>query len=254
MVWRRMAAAVLLVIFLGSTAVILFAKREYRLSEERNNRLSEQYTDREEAAGTQEEALLSAPIRVDFPSLYAENPDTAGWIYCEGTPIDYVVMQAADNDYYLRRSYDGTHSTAGTIFIDAENRAGFADCNTIVYGHNMRNGSMFAVLSEWASQEFYEEHPVLWLLTPKQDYQIRLLAGCTTSAYSDIYTIYQEPGEAFDNYVKELLSLSDFQSDAEAEEGGHYVLLSTCSYAFDNARYVLLGLLVPAEGAGGEGA
>lgn len=253
---RRVLTVVFLLISVGSLGVVLYTKQQYRVSEDLYSRASVQYTSRTEE-GTAETAeapgedpdTVSPPIQVDFDALLAENEDIVGWIYCEGTPIDYLVVQGTDNDYYLRRSYDGVHSMAGTIFIDANNQPGFADCNTIIYGHNMKNGSMFAVLSRWAEQEFYEEHPVIWFLTPRRNYQIVLLGGCTTSAYSDVYTIYPQSCEEFDCYVQDIMAASDFRSEAETEEGAHYAVLSTCSYVFDNARYILLGKLVPADSA-----
>lgn len=248
---RWIATGVLLLVFLGSTGVILYTRHQYRVSEELYSRASNRYTVRMEELKTQDGDAL-APVVVDFDLLRAENEDIVGWIYCEGTPLDYLVVQGPDNDYYLRRSYDGVHSTAGTIFIDASNRPDFADCNTIIYGHNMKNGSMFAVLSDWAEQEFYEEHPVIWILTPEQDYQMVLKSGYTVSAHSDTYTIYPEACEEFDSYLADAMERSDFEPVQGDKGEGHYVLLSTCSYVFDDARYVLLGELVPADSAGGK--
>ena len=111
---------------------------------------------------------------------------------------------------------------------------------------------MFASLSMWAEQEFYEEHPVIWLLTPEQDYRIVLQSGCTTSAHADLYTIYPDPCEEYDRYVEKVLAGSDFQPAFQPEGTGRYVLLSTCAYVFDDARYVLFGELVPADSAGGK--
>ena len=248
---RRIIMAALLVVFLGSTAVILYVQRQYRISEELYSQASGQYT-----VSVQEEPdadqQTSAPIQVDFDALRAENADVVGWIYCEGTPIDYPVVQCADNDYYLHRSYDGSYSASGAIFTDANNRAGFVDCNTIIYGHHMKNGSMFACLSEWEEQEFYEEHPVIWFLTPERDYQIVLKSGYTVSAHSDTYTIYPEACEEFDDYLADAQERSNFEPVQGPEGEGHYALLSTCSYVFDDARYVLLGELVPADSAGGK--
>lgn len=253
---RRFLMAALLLIFLGSTAVILYVKEGYRASEALYSQASEQYTASRTAEPKEEEERaeslpVSAPIEVDFDALRMENADIVGWIYCEDTPVNYPVLQGSDNDYYLKNSYDGSRSASGAIFIDANNQAGFADCNTIVYGHNMKNGSMFASLFDWADQEFYEKHPIIWLLTPEQDYQIVLMSGCMTSAHSQFYTICQEPCEEFEQYLKDIQAASDFQPVFQPEGTGNYVLLSTCAYVFDNARYVLFGKLVPAKTAGG---
>ncbi len=247
---RRIMMAALLAVFLVSTAVILYVKHNYRVSEALYSQAAEQYTSQAPEEDPDPDSQ-SAPIQVDFDALTAENEDIVGWIYCEGTPIAYPVVRGADNDYYLHRSYDGAYSASGSIFADANNREGFADCNTIIYGHHMKDGSMFASLSDWGEQEFYEAHPVIWLLTPGQDYRIELMSGFMTSAHADVYTIYQEPGEEFEHYVEAVLAESDFQPVLHSEGTGRYVLLSTCAYVFDDARYVLFGELVPADSTGG---
>ena len=115
----------------------------------------------------------------------------------------------------------------------------------------MKNGSMFAGLDKWADQEYYEEHPVMWLLTPEQDFKVLLFSGYTTSATSDTYTIFTGPAEEIDDYLRKSVSQSDFQANVVLYREARYVLLSTCAYVFDNARYVLHGVLVPVDSAGG---
>ena len=193
-----------------------------------------------------------APITVDFEALRAVNADVAGWIYCEGTAINYPLLQGPDNDYYLHRSYDGSRNAAGSIFVEELNRPVFADANTILYGHNMRDGSMFAALQNWADQSFYEAHPVLWLLTPERDYRVELLAGYTTSADSETYSIFAEPGPELDAYLTAALGRSDFRAAVSPAPGARWVLLSTCTYLFESARYVLHGMLCPADSAAGK--
>ncbi len=193
------------------------------------------------------------PIAVDFHRLQEMNGDVAGWIYCEGTLINYPVMKGADNDFYLRHSYDGANSRSGSIFVEAANRPGFADANTILYGHHMKNGSMFASLEKWADQGFYEEHPVMWLLTPNQDYKVILVSGYTTAANSEAYTIFTDSGKELEEYLEKCIGKSDFEADIsdriQGEDMGNiadkYIMLSTCSYVFEDARYVIHGFLVP---------
>ena len=165
------------------------------------------------------------------------------------------MLQGTDNDYYLHHTYDGKSSISGSIFADANNRPDFADSNTVIYGHHMKNKSMFATISNWAEQDYYEEHPVMWLLTPRQDYKIVLFSEYTTSAYSDTYVMYPEACPEMDEYLKRAAQSSNFQSDiqtnGELTGDAHYVLLSTCAYVFDNARDVLHGKLVPVNSIGG---
>ncbi len=192
-----------------------------------------------------------APFSVDFDALREVNPDVTGWIYCEDTTINYPVLQGATNDTYLRHLYDGSYCYGGSIFVEAQNSKDFADYNTIIYGHNMRDDSMFGTLERWADQKFYEAHPVIWLLTPERDYRIEILSAYTTSAYSDTYQIFAAPGAALDAYLEQVLSQSEIAPRDAPETGSRYVLLSTCAYVFDNARFVIHGKLVPVDSAAG---
>ncbi len=258
---RRFVVVVLLGIFLYSVTTIAIIMYQYKVSDELYESTASQFTVTHasaegEGTGTEGEAPAQdtaeiAPISVDFAGLQAVNGDVCGWIYCEDTPINYPVVHGEDNDFYLMHNYDGTDSASGSIFMEADNRPGFADSNTIIYGHHMKNGSMFATLDKWAEQEYYEGHSVMWLLTPEQDYKIVLFSGYTTSANSDTYMIFDGACGELDDYLAKCKGQSDFDAEVELEGDARYVLLSTCAYVFDNARYVLHGKLVPADSAGG---
>lgn len=265
---RRIAMILLLAAFLVSAGTVTYVKRQYRESAQRYELASQRYTlpaaplsagspsntAEQPPEGTAENdlPLEYAPIAVDFDALRAVNPDIVGWIYCEDSVINYPVLQAADNDYYLHRSYDRSNQFSGSIFVDAANRPGFVDCNTILYGHHMNDGSMFASLDLWADQSYYEAHPVLWLLTPEQDYKLVLFSGYTTSAFSDIYTVRPEPDAGWQEYLEDLVRQSDFQADVDLSGCERTVMLSTCAYVFDFARHVLHAALIPVEHAGSD--
>lgn len=189
------------------------------------------------------EAAKAEIIDIDFAALLAENKDIVGWIYCEGTPINYPVVQANDNNYYLRRLLDGTYNIAGTIFMDYRNSADLTDLNTIIYGHNMRNGTMFGSLANYLQQDYYEEHPVIYYLTPRQSYEIQLAAGFVTEAWSNIYSIPQTRAEQ-NELLQEIASKSRFKAKICLEEGDKIVTLSTCAHDFDGARYVVIGKVI----------
>ncbi len=114
----------------------------------------------------------------------------------------------------------------------------------------MKNGSMFADLDRWAEQSFYDGHPVMWLITPETVYKVLLFSSYTTSAGSDAYQIFTDPGPALDEYVKTAAARSDFKSDA-SYNGERCVMLSTCAYDYNDARRVLHGLLIPQQDASG---
>lgn len=195
------------------------------------------------SAGAQEDAFC--PIKVDFDALLAENKDIVGWLYCEDTNINYPVVQGEDNDYYLHHAYDRKESRAGALFVDAENRPQFADSNTIIYGHHMKNGSMFAHLADFADQEYFDAHSVMWLLTPEQTYKVELLGGYLTTAGSESYTIFTGECEELNDYLERALAASDVQAETQTPSEGRYIMFSTCEYDFEDARYVLHGRLVP---------
>ena len=193
-----------------------------------------------------------APISVDFAAIRAVNEDVLGWIYCPDTAINYPVLQGTDNDQYLHHTYDGSYAYSGSIFVEATNSRDLLDSNTIIYGHHMRNGSMFGGLDQWEEQDYYEEHPIIWLLTPEQDYKIEILSAYTTSGYSvETYTIFRGPCLELDEYLETNMAKSVIDTGVQPEEGARYVLLSTCSRDFEDARFVIHGKLVPVESAGG---
>jgi len=221
-----------------------------------NNKLNEQLIDEavvmvtpdpgSESEITEEPIKMQeqAPIEVDFSRLWSENEDIIGWLYCEDTPINLPIVQAEDNDRYLRRLIDGSWNMAGTLFADYRNSSEFSDWNTVVYGHNMKNDSMFGTLPNYKSQEYYDVHPIMWLLTPTGDYKIELVAGYVTPTTSDVYSFGQSE-EAVFSTVQQIMEKSTFTTDAELTQEDRFLTLSTCSYEYNNARYVLIGRLIP---------
>lgn len=179
-----------------------------------------------------------APIQVDFDALLQKNKDVVGWLYLPDSPVNYPVVQAEDNNKYLRRDLNGKRLSAGTLFVDYRNGPTETDRNYIIYGHNMKNGSMFHCLANYKKQSFYETHPVFYYLTPEGNYKIELFAGTTIASDHDIYI--PSPNTAA---FADIIAKSTFQSDVLLAEGDCVVTLSTCSYEYDEARYVVLGKL-----------
>lgn len=182
------------------------------------------------------------PIQIDFDLLCRENADVVGWLYCEGTVINYpVVQRPGDNTYYLHRGLNGRYLVSGTIFVDGRCGGIAAGWNHIIYGHNMDNGTIFGSLVKYKDQSYYEEHPVLWYLTPEGNWRIDLFAGLVTDVKSDVYT----PAVSSDSLTK-FRESSTFVSPVPVSASDAVITLSTCSYEFNNARYVVMGKLTPA--------
>lgn len=183
------------------------------------------------------------PINIDFDGLLKENKDVVGWIYSENTVINYPVVQASDNKKYLRRGLDGKNLISGTTFADSRNRTVGIDKNYIIYGHNMNNKTMFGTLPKYKKQSYYDEHPVLYYLTPTENYRIELFAGLVVNSKDMIYQTTPS-NEEFDKYLEGLVKKSTFKSNVEVTSQDKIITLSTCSYEFNNARYIVIGKLV----------
>lgn len=182
-------------------------------------------------------------LDIDFAALKEEVPDLAGWLYCPDTEISYPVVQGQDNSYYLDHLPDGSGNRNGSLFMDCGNREGFADENTLVYGHHMASGKMFACLVSYADQAYYEAHPVIYFITEETDYRLELFSGYTAAVASEAYTLRFSTEGEFAGWLERAQRRSDFVPKVQAGAGDHVVTLSTCAYSFQDARYVVHGRL-----------
>lgn len=189
----------------------------------------------------------SSPRVVDFEALQAVCPDVRGWIYCADTVIDLPVVQGKDNAYYLHRLMDGSGNANGTLFIDYRCMGDFSGRNTVIYGHNMQNGAMFASIVNYRQQDYYDAHPVMYLNTPDGDYRLEVFSGFVTKEDSRVYTFYFTNNESYAAWLQEMAGYSEFSCDVSVGPEDRVVTLSTCCYDFNNARYVVLAKLVPLQ-------
>ena len=189
-----------------------------------------------------------APVRVNFEALLETNNHVVGWLYCEGTPINYPVVQYKNNDYYLHRDINRKYLSSGTLFVDFRCGPLGTEQNHIIYGHNMRNSTtMFGSLMNYKKQAYYDEHPVIYYLTPNGDYRIDLFAGYVTGADADVYFPSFGTADDFDAVLRYAIKRSTFKTDVTVTGEDHVVMLSTCSTESNSARYVAFGKLVPLD-------
>ena len=180
---------------------------------------------------------------MDFKALQAKYPDVVGWLYCANTGLNYPIVQTAEEggEYYLYRDIDGSSNKNGTVFLDWQCSSNFTSQNNLVYGHNMKTGRMFAPIVKYRDQSFYDAHPYMYLYTPNQLYKVNLFAGMVTPHDSTVYSY-----SLSSDYIKECIANSTFKSNVGTPTG-NILTLSTCAYDFDNARYVVMGELVPID-------
>ncbi len=265
---RKIPLLILALLFLAMTGYavsqLLLQRQEYQAGEDSYDALA-QYVHLPETAPTQpsstqpdssEAAQQTEQTEpedgtvwpsVDFEALQAVNPDVCAWIYLEGTNINYPVVQGADNSEYLHKMVDGSYNSAGSIFMDYRNAPDFTDPHTILYGHHMKNETMFCQITYYHHQDFYEAHPTALLLTPQGNYKLELFSGYVAHLNGQSWKLQFGTDEEYAAWLEDALARSTFQSAVTPTPQDRVVTLSTCSYEYDDARYVLLGILVPQE-------
>ena len=187
---------------------------------------------------------LSAEVRQSLidsaQSLNSAYPDALGWLYIPDTVISYPVMQSRDNDYYLSHAYDGTYLKAGSVYLDCRCEGRFQNPINIVYAHNMKNGSMFAQITRFKNESFFESHKYGWLATPEAVYRIDFFSLAVADWHDDLYK-----GDTFiSEWIPHIYDKSAVSREMTYTADDRFVSFSTCSYEFENARNILTGKLV----------
>lgn len=178
-----------------------------------------------------------ASLQVDFEGLQRMYPDIVAWIWQEGSLINYPVLYSGSNDTYLRRLPDGSRAVAGSLFLEEDNRADFSDSHSIIYGHNMKNGSMFGSLKKYRDQDYREKHRYFWLITPDSCAQYEVFAWEEVPGDSFVYTLFDEPGDAFGAFIEKLKKESEGDAGVTVADTDRILTLSTCTGK--NGRFVV---------------
>lgn len=180
---------------------------------------------------------------IDFDALLSINPDYVGWIHIPDTGISYPVVQGSDNSHYLKHLFNGEWNSSGSIFLDCRVDASLSDRHSIIYGHHMKNGTMFSGLTKYKEQQYYEEHPTGLFITPECTYRIDFFAGYVADVDEDAWKVGFQSDEEYEAWIEETKRKSWIESPLSPAVTDRVLTLSTCSYEFDNARFVLLGIL-----------
>ncbi len=182
---------------------------------------------------------------IDFAALQKTNRDVAAWLVADGAMIDYPVVKGANNSYYLNRLYNKEQNRSGSLFIDSGCNRNFSGRNTVIYGHHMGNGSMFAGLLEYKNQSYYDAHPTMQLYTPSKNYTVELFAAFTAGdEYDGVARLKFSGNSDFMSYLNACVRKSDIATGVEAGSGDKIITLVTCSYDYDDTRYLVMGRLV----------
>ena len=193
---------------------------------------------------------------IDFPSLQARYPDLYAWIHIDGTVIDYPVMQsAADNTHYLNYTIDGTQGYPGSIYTENYNTKDFTDYETVIYGHNMRNGSMFACLHNYMDMDYMQQHPTVAVYLPDKTLNYEIFAALTYDDRNIMlnFDFTKNTGRAaFLASLQTARTMSTpWRDDVSVNEDSHLLTLSTCIGNSPNQRRIVVAVLTNPEALGG---
>ena len=187
-----------------------------------------------------------APRR-DYAAIKALNQDFAAWLTIEDTPIDYPVMATPeDMQYYIHRDFYGKDSVSGTLFLGDDFST--ESMSMIIYGHNMKNGTMFGELDRYARDSYWREHPVIRLSTVDEDREYEIFAAFQTRLLyegEEGFAYYAYTGdlsqEEYEEFVEQAKAMTPYDTGITPEYGEQLVMLSTCSYHTENGRFVVVG-------------
>lgn len=197
---------------------------------------------------TQQETASEPEKQASYRNLYLENADMVGWIQIEGTSIDYPVMQTpADPNYYLKHDFEKHYTDYGCPFMQADCDALAPSDNLIIYGHNMKDGSLFADLAKYGSKDFWQTHKTVWFDTELGSYAYEIFAVIHTTVQADAADAFPfylfvnaTAPEDFADYVSACKARALYDTGIFAEYGDKLLTLSTCDNITDNGRLLVI--------------
>ena len=189
------------------------------------------------------------PFDVDWDYLSSINSDIIGWLYCPDTVINYPVVQSPDHDYYLYHGFNGSSNTSGTLFADRDSVAGVTQSNLIIYGHNMKDESMFGTLKGYVNKSYYEKHPVFYYLTPTQSYRVELLCAHVVDATNENFPTYFSSSESQQSYLNKICSDAYWVNYDAVSTDYQLITFSTCtsSAGQNDPRLLVHGIMIPIQ-------
>lgn len=175
---------------------------------------------------------------IDFSALQSINSEVVGWIDFPGLTVSYPVVQGEDNQVYLKRTFSGERNAAGAIFMDNRNCKDMTDQNTVIYGHNMKNGSMFGMLKRYQDKTFYQEHPYFYYYTQDEIYRCDIVGIYSVRADISEYPVTFKSDEEYAGYQKKVLERSQIKTPTGVTPADQLITLSTCNNN-ESTRFVV---------------
>lgn len=186
---------------------------------------------------------------IDFEELWKTNEEIYAWIQIPGTDIDYPIAQRADDDaYYLNHTIEGTEGLPGSIYTEAINSKDFTDFNTVIYGHNMKNGSMFAGLHKYEDEEFFKENPYVYIYLPDKTLKYQIFAAVVFDDRHIMYNFNYNTTEGRQRFLDEIMGVrtmeSRFDEAVEVGTDSNIITLATCIGSQPDNRWLVEAVLI----------
>lgn len=191
---------------------------------------------------TKEKDWWSKAVHIAFEDLKQKNPDVIAWIRfddLEAVNINYPVLYAEDNSYYLKKDLNREYSEAGCIFLEELNKPDFSDYYAILYGHNMRDGTMFGDLKKYREDGFYDANQYFTLYTEDAVYRYQIFSFEDAVNGGPVYQIGFQPGGEYQKFLSELLAASIVDTNVKLNQKDHVLTLSTCNGTGNRERFAV---------------
>lgn len=247
---------ILLFIFCGSTYFLISEMMEYKKGNDIYDSIAKMAempsapsqgqdgnNENTSDAGGQNQAAWAVPA-INFEELTKINEDIIGWLAVENTNISYPLLKSKDNQDYLKLAANKVKNNGGSIFLDCRNQVDFKDQHTIIYGHNMKNGSMFGGLKQFVEGDYWKNHSRFYIIKPEGALEYEVFSAYQTRADSAAYVLDFSGNLSFAAFVDLAKEHSQVETSVSVSENDRIVTLSTCTNKEQMGRYVVHGKLV----------
>ena len=178
---------------------------------------------------TEEDPKMEKLKETDLDALRQVNEDVLGWIHIPSSKIDYPILQGEDNEYYLKRTWKGHRNPVGSIFLETRNSSDFTDWHTIIYGHNMSDGSMFGGLERYKKQDYWEKHPYVYIVTDLGVLRYEVFSTYVAGVDSKTYGLSFHQTSTREEFLTRALEKSQIDTGIVPAVTDQIITLSTCS-------------------------
>ena len=252
---RKIYLTVTVIAAAAAVVCAVSAVRQYRNEKEAGSgyeQIREEVKAEEPPAEPEADAEPSVEIPIDFEALQERNPDVYAWITVPGTQIDYPILQSPDdNSYYLRHTIDGEEKTEGAIFTENYNHTDMEDPNTVIYGHDMKNGSMFQNLLKYQDRTFFDENREVIIYTPDAIRHYEIFAAYLYDDRHLLQSFNFNNVDVYRQYLDSIFSIRDMSAcidtSVKVDTDDKIITLSTCYGSQSDKRYLVQAVLVTIE-------